>query len=197
MTVRAVLFDMDGVLIDSFEMWFETMNAVARRFEAPAISREALRAAFGQGVEEDVRTFYRGVDIPTLNAAYDEEMPQFVDRIRPNPTAPAALAALEQRGIARAVVTNTQRSVVDGILTRCGLRSGIDHISAVAPGLREKPHPDLLRHALDHFDVPREAALMVGDTEVYDGAAARAAGVPFLFYDLRDGTDLAKALAHR
>jgi len=192
--IRAVLFDMDGVLVDSFEMWLVVMNAVADRFGAPAISRDALRASFGQGIEEDVQTFFRGVAPQDLTAALEETIPQHEGLIRPNPTTRGALQELGRRDIARLVVTNTQEAAVAGILERCDLAGQIDHVAGARLDVREKPHPDMLLNALAHARVPPTSALMVGDADAYDGAAARAAGVPYLHYDLRAGTDLAAVL---
>ena len=58
---RAVLFDLDGVLVDSREAWFEAMSRVAKELQAPAIARERFDATFGQGVDADIEAFYPGV----------------------------------------------------------------------------------------------------------------------------------------
>ena len=44
--VRAVLFDLDGVLVDSYEAWYRVVNAAARRFGVPAVSRARLSDVF-------------------------------------------------------------------------------------------------------------------------------------------------------
>ncbi len=52
--IRAVLFDLDGVLVDSYEVWFPLLNACARELGCPAIDRDRFRDAWGQGVQEDL-----------------------------------------------------------------------------------------------------------------------------------------------
>lgn len=187
--LKAVLFDMDGVLVDSYEMWFGILNDVAESVGTPPISRSALETAFGQGVEKDVQVFYPGLDVPALCAAYDEATPRHLDKMVPHPQARAALASLRERDLRTAIVTNTQTSLATEVLKGCGLLDLVDFLSGMGPDVREKPHPDLLLKAMEALGVTQAEALMVGDTE-YDELSAKAAGVPFVQYDLRTGGDL-------
>jgi phosphoglycolate phosphatase-like HAD superfamily hydrolase len=45
-----VLFDLDGVLIQSHEVWFALLNAAAREQDAPEVTRELFEATWGQGI---------------------------------------------------------------------------------------------------------------------------------------------------
>ena len=190
---RAVLFDMDGVLVDSFEMWLHAMNDAARELGHPAIAREALDAVFGQGVEEDLETFYPGTTRAVLEAAYAQAIPRHEHRLQANPQAPAVLAELRTRGIPTAVVTNTQADAVQGLLAHAGLAGRFDVVLGIAAGMPGKPAPDLLLAACKALDVVPAEALMVGDSP-YDRQAAEAAGSPYLHYELRRGDDLRAAL---
>src|SRR5215813_6313619 len=64
--LRAVLFDLDGVLVESRAVWFEVMRAIARKFGYSEISAEQMRRAWGQGIAEDVRMFYPGLTVEEL-----------------------------------------------------------------------------------------------------------------------------------
>ncbi len=191
--MRAVLFDMDGVLVDSFDTWLGVLHAVAAELGTEPVTDEQLRGAFGQGIEEDTRTFFPGSTPEQLRALYDASMPRYLDRMVANPQALDVLQGLGARGISRAIVTNTQTSLAERILLGCGLREEVDLVSAAEPGVPEKPDPAMLLKACEAFGVRPADALMVGDTD-YDEQAAVAAGIPFLHYDLRAGEDLAAAL---
>lgn len=191
---EAVLFDLDGVLVDSFEVWLAVVNAAAQRFGRPAVTREHLERIFGQGIEEDARDLYPGRSHDEIRAAYEAAMPTALPRMLRNPEAHAALRALARRGLKRAVVTNTQESLAGVVLRTTDLAGHVDACVALGGGLRGKPEPDLLLRALELTGASPGTALMVGDTD-YDERAARAAGVRFLRYELRRGTSLTLALS--
>lgn len=193
MTMHAVLFDMDGVLVDSFDTWLAVLEAVAHDLDMTPVTEAQVRAAFGQGIDEDTRTFFPGTTPPQLRRLYDAHFPAHVHRMVANPQALGVLRELGERGIKRAVVTNTQTSLTEQILSGCGLRDEVDVISAAEPGVPEKPDPTMLLRACTALDVAPSDARMVGDTD-YDAEAAAAAGIDFLHYDLRHGEDLAAAL---
>ena len=125
----------------------------------------------------------------SLIKAYDPTSPIVIDRMEPNPQARAALLSLRERGIKTAIVTNTPTSLAREVLGGCGIFDLIDFLSGMEPGVREKPHPDLLLRAMEALEVTTADCVMVGDTE-YDELSAKAAGVPFAQYDLRSGEDL-------
>ena len=193
---RAVLFDMDGVLIDSFGIWLAVVNEAARVLGHPPIEAPRLRDAFGQGLEEDVRRFYPGATVGDVRAAFAAAMPRHLGAVRVDPEAIEVLEALAARGARRAVVTNTQDDLAGQLLAAAGLTAHVDHVSAVGPGRREKPAPDLVLDALAGCGVEAAEAAMVGDT-AYDERAAAAAAVAFLPHRMGQDGSLAARLRSR
>lgn len=194
--LAAVFFDLDGVLVDSFHVWLEVVNAARVRYGHPPIAEAQLARIFGQGIGDDLQNLYPGQTRAEVLAAYDEAMPRALPRMRLNPEAVPALQGLRARGLARAVVTNTQASLAGTVLATMGLAPHLETHVAVAPGLREKPAPDLLLAALERLRLAPAQVLMVGDTD-YDAQAARAAGTAFLRYEIRSGASLLRALEAR
>ena len=191
--VRAVLFDLDGVLIDSYDAWFRVVNETARELGAPAVSRELFRSIFGQGIAADLVNLYPGRTREEVEACYVRAMTRQAASIHVNPEALVALPDLGRRGYRRACVTNTQIGLARAILAASGLAAQFDDMQGARPGVREKPEPDLLFAALAALGVPAAEALMVGDSR-YDEEAAAAAGVPFLHYEMKSGASLGAAL---
>lgn len=192
--VEAILFDLDGVLIDSFEAWLGAVNDLRRDLELEAITREHLGRIFGQGVSDDVNTLYPGCTVAEIRARYDEAMPRHVPSMTLGIETHRVLERLGELGIRRAVVTNTQGTLVDQILAHLGIDARVDAVRSAGRGLPEKPEPDMLLDALRQLGVEPSRARMVGDTD-YDERAAVAAGVPFIHFDLREGGSLEDALA--
>ena len=75
----AVLFDLDGVLIDSYEVWFHLLAALAAELGFADVAREGFRAGWGQGIEADVQRFYPRHSVQELEALYAA---RFSDHLR-------------------------------------------------------------------------------------------------------------------
>ena len=174
--VRAVLFDMDGVLVDSFEAWLHLMNATARRFGCPPVGRERFQAVYGQPTEEDIRMFFPGRTVTEVEDFYDAHFTDYIQHIKANPDAPGVLAALRGTGLGVAVVTNTPSPLAGRVLEGLGLAP--DALVGGSDVPAAKPAPDMVLRACDLLGVTPAEALMVGDSP-YDRQAAGTAGVRF------------------
>ena len=175
-TVRAVLFDMDGVLVDSFEAWLCLMNATALHLGCPPVGREQFRAVYGQPTEEDVRMFFPGHTVTEVEAFYDAHFGDYTQHVEANPDAPRVLAALRRMGVRIGVITNTPSTLARRILEGLGLVP--DELVGGSDVPAAKPAPDMVLRACDLLDVAPEKALVVGDS-TYDRQAAAAARVRF------------------
>lgn len=176
MPLAAVLFDLDGVLIDSRDAWYHVMCAAAREFGHPVIPREAFDASFGQGAEADSEQFYGGMPPGELVAYFDAHFLDHARHVLVSPEAVPVMHALETRGIRHAVVTNTATPLAKETIRGAGLEPELIVGSSDAP---EKPDPGMLLLALEHFGVAPADAIMVGDSR-FDREAAAAAKVPFV-----------------
>lgn len=194
----AFLFDMDGVLTDSFDVWFEVMNATARELGSPAIRREQIESTWGQGIRDDVETYYSGATLAEVQAAFLKHFEPSRGFVKMMPGADRVLDRLRATGHSVAVVTNTPRDLAEGMLVAAGLNW--DEIVGGTDVPSAKPAPDMVFRALDQFGVSAESAIMVGDS-TYDRDAANAAGVAFIGFGselpIDGGEEVARALSHR
>jgi len=175
--LRAVLFDMDGVLIHSEDAWYGVMASAAGVLGCVPLSRADFDSSFGQGIEADAVRFYGGVDPAALEAAYARLYPDHIDAVRLDPHARPALDAVRARGLGTAIVTNSPRAAALAVTARH--RIEVDVLLTATDVEREKPAPDLVLGACERLGVVPGDALVVGDS-VYDGMAARAAGARFV-----------------
>jgi HAD superfamily hydrolase (TIGR01509 family) len=129
--------------------------------------------------------------VAEIDAAYAELFESHLGDIRPNPEAPALLAALRERGIRTAVATNTHHALAWRILGRFDLLGSFDALAAADEAGAGKPDPAVLHLASKLLDVPLGSCLFVGDSR-YDEEASRRAAVPFLGY--RYGEDRIESL---
>lgn len=176
---RAILFDLDGVLVSSEEAWFLAVEEAGRRFRGQPVTRKEFSATFGQGTAADVAQFGFGCTPKELDAFYTRTVPLFGARVRVDPEAEKLLSALGERGLKRALVTNTVGPLAESIVEAAGLSGRLEALSCAGMVPLAKPAPDLLFLALDRLQVSAADAWMVGDSR-YDREAARAAGVWFV-----------------
>ncbi|MBI2570574.1 MAG: HAD family hydrolase [Candidatus Schekmanbacteria bacterium] len=179
--IRAVLFDMDGVLIDSFAAWLRVMNKALRFFSAvpAALAPETYAASWSQGAEQDVATYFPGRSVGEVRAFYRQELRCHLAAIRVLPGAAETLRALRARELRLACVTNTESDLAEEILDRSGLLGALSLVVGPDRGGGEKPSPTPLLWACEVLAVSPAHAVMVGDSEL-DVAAARAARMPVI-----------------
>jgi len=176
----AVLFDLDGVLIDSRDAWYHLLCAAAREFGHPQLPRGEFAVSFGQGVEADGAQFFPGTSTQALLDYFDAHFLDHACHVLVNPDAGPLLDALGDRGIRRAVVTNTATALARATIRRAALEPDEIVGTSDAP---EKPDPGMLLLACERLGVKPERALMVGDSR-FDREAAAAAGIRFVGYGI-------------
>jgi pyrophosphatase PpaX len=174
----AVLFDLDGTLIDSVEL---IVNSALYAFEKcghpPPAAEEwladvglPLRTMFGRFINDESA-------MDELIAGYREYQLANHDRlVRPYDEVTATLTALHDRGHALAVVTSKSEPLARRGLTHVGLDGFFDVIVGLESCTRHKPDPEPVHVALDRLGLRPPDAAFVGDSP-HDMAAGRAAGV--------------------
>lgn len=179
MQPHAVLFDMDGVLVKSEEVWFRVVEAAGVQFRGRAITREEFFPTFGQGTAADVPYFGLSCTVAQLDAFYVDAFLRHLDLMWVNPDAAPLLARLQGNGVKLALVTNTVGPLAGQILRRAGLEHFFGALATADRVAKAKPAPDLLQLACRELQVSANEAWMVGDSR-FDREAAQAAGVFFV-----------------
>jgi 2-phosphoglycolate phosphatase len=177
----AVLFDIDGTLLDSAQDIVASVRHALRLVDArEPPDRDAILIETGKPLE----TIYANLGYPPDSAltqrfitAYREHFAVHMsDHTRPYPQARETLATLRQAGVRLAVVTTKLQAQAELAVRAGGLDSFFDYVHGWSEGRRHKPDPEPVLDALAALGAEPGQALMVGDSE-QDVLAARAAGV--------------------
>lgn len=187
--LRAVLFDLDGVLIDSRESWFRLVNAAARHFCQPDVNRVRFDACWGQGIDADLREFFPGCSACDVERFYEAHLLDFDAHMHVQAGARDTLCLLRDAALLRGVVTNTPTSLARDILAWAGLIGLVDVTAGAARERAAKPAPDLILHACRELEVAPQQALVVGDSR-FDADAAAAAQARFLGFRTPDDNSM-------
>lgn len=173
--VRAILYDLDGVLVHSAPAWYRVIVRALAAWGKPPLSPDEFRRTFGQGIESDRASFFPDRTVAEIGALYDQLFEEEAATVDLAEGARELVGRARRRGLLQAVVTNAPRRTAQRILEAKELMHSLDAFVA-AGDAAEKPAPDLLILALSRLGVAAECALYVGDTDA-DVRAARAAGV--------------------
>lgn len=173
----AILFDLDGVLVDSYDVWLHLLNHVARVHAYPEITHKAYESGWGQSTTADRDAFFPNHTVSEVEAFYDEHYFEHLEHMRVAPELPEVFSRLKELGIASAVCTNTQASLAKEIVRRAGATP--QHIVGGNDIPKPKPAPDMLLRGCELLDVATDAAWMIGDSR-YDRDAARSARIHFV-----------------
>ena len=178
--LRAVIFDCDGVLFDSWRANVAFYNALLATLGRPPLDAEGERDAhmmsspqlFARLFGDDAVLAERAIVL-----ARDLDFEPFYQWMEPAPGLHALLAELKTT-YRLAMATN--RGVTAGRVVR---RFGLDEFFELTVGIhdvaRPKPFPDMIEKCIDHFGIAAHEAVYVGDTQS-DRAAAGAAGAHFV-----------------
>lgn len=176
MPPKAVFFDMDGVLLDSFEAWLAVLNAAANEFGYPSITQEAFRAVWGAPTQADIAAFFPNHTVAEVEAFYAPNFASHAQAATPLPGAKRVLDDLARQGVPTAVITNTHSSIARPLLESLDL---IPHALIAADNVAHpKPAPDMIYRGCEVLNVEPWDIVVVGDS-ASDQQAAAAAGVPF------------------
>jgi phosphoglycolate phosphatase len=196
--MTAVLFDLDGTLLDTMDDLADAANATLAHFGYPRRSTEEVRSFIGNGAERLIRLCFPETtgeqEIAEALAFFKTYYSAHAQaKTKPYPGIPEALAEIKKE-FPVAVVSN-KPDIATKPLCRDFFGEDIFAIgeSSVCP---RKPAPDMLRLAMEAIGADR--CIYVGDSEV-DVLTARNAGVPCLsvLWGFRDRAALLEAGASR
>lgn len=198
--IDAILFDLDGTLVDSVPDLAAATDAMLVDMGRAVAGEALVREWVGNGAERLVKRALTGkMDGEPLAAELEKAFPLFMEHYQRHlqgqsrlyPGVKECLADLQERDLGLGLVTNKPERFIAPLLEALG----IAEVFAVVVGgdtlADKKPHPAPLLHAARQLGVEPAAALMVGDSR-NDVLAARRAGMQIVCvpYGYNHGEDI-------
>lgn len=181
---RALLFDLDGTLIDAAPDIAGALNGVLVAHGRAPLGVDRVRRMVGHGIARLVDDAMAQTGAALPGAALDRAVAMMADAYQARltdqtvalPGAVQLVADCARRGMALACVTNKPGAMARTILAHLKMSPPILLVIGGDSGLPRKPSPEPLLAALDQLGVPPDDAWMVGDG-LPDMAAASTAGI--------------------
>lgn len=184
---RAVLFDLDGTLVDSAPDIAEALNETLESYGHPPLAPEAVTKMIGRGVHMLVERAYAALGLEIDPATRSRVADRYVKIYEGRATRSTVLMAgvsdllrdLGEKGVRIGVVTNKPDAATRNLLEHFRLLDLMAVVVGGDAGPALKPEPGLLIHACEALGIAPADAVFVGDSE-NDVAAARGAGMPIV-----------------
>lgn len=204
--IESVLFDMDGTLVESSQIWYLLLQSAAAHFGHPVIERKAWETTFGQSMEKNVELFLQGTSQQDFNTYCDDHYRDFIDHLEILPGATSALDECAKRWENLVIITNCPRKITEIILESTGLLKYFKHVicagdvvpwqpnhdrsisascSPMFP-LEPKPSTTMLEYASHLVGTNLHKCMFVGDSR-FDMQAAKAAACLSVGIGIRQG----------
>lgn len=167
--LRAVVFDLDGLMFNTEELYFEVGGELLRR-RGKQVTRELLDQMMGRQARQALQIMidWHGLDdtVETLQRDNDEIFAGLLQtRLAPMPGLLDLLAALEAAGIPKAIGTSSRRKFVDTALNRFHLALRFQFILTAENITQGKPHPEIYLTAAERFGLRPAEVLVLEDSQ--------------------------------
>jgi len=178
---QIIIYDCDGVLIDSRESNRAFYNHILARFGLAPLTEEQLEVVHVSTAQGAIDNLFKGHPALEEAQSYQRNINNdpFLALLRLEPHIREVLGRLRSR-YRTAIATNRGKSL-PLVLKNLDLTDLFDLTISAYDVSRPKPHPEGILKILDHFRIKPEAALYIGDATL-DQEVAAAAGVPFAAY---------------
>lgn len=174
---QAIIFDMDGVLVDSEPLFLQAINRVISNEGASPISDEENEEfLIGTTVEETWRRLKELRHLPRPMEAYVQQYDTVVKRVlreelAPQPGVTRLLAECVRRGLPKAVASSSLRTWVNLKLEAIKLEDAFDVVLGGDDVSQGKPSPDIYRLAAQCLGVPPQKCIAIEDSPIGIAAA--------------------------
>ncbi len=179
--IKAIIFDLDGVLIDATEWHYEALNKALGLFGYTIGRDDHLTVYNGLPTVEKLKIMSEKQSLqPGLHETIKVMKRKFTDevvsmRCKPDHTKQLMLTHLKNKGYKLACASNAQKYSVMNMLTKANLDHFFEHIIGNDEGFKPKPAPDIYLAAFEKLGVKPEESIIIEDAP-HGIEAAKASG---------------------
>jgi HAD superfamily hydrolase (TIGR01509 family) len=177
--IKAIIFDMDGVLVDSNLAWYNMFNKALYHFEAKTITEsEFNKKVWAKNFHETAKEYF-SVPREDIVDYFNESKTDFSSKVAAFSDVESTLDTLKKKGLKLCVATNTHCRLAKEILKKIDIYYYFDYIIGGDMVQNGKPEPDILIKTLNDLRLKKEDVIFIGDT-IWDKIASEKANIKFI-----------------
>jgi HAD superfamily hydrolase (TIGR01509 family) len=179
--IKAVIFDVDGTLVDSnnlhVEAWQEAFRGCGKE-----VAYDELHDQMGKGGDQLMPVFCSPEELKGFGSKLEQSRAEmftskYLPRVRPFPKVRELFERIKEDGLLIALASSATEEELDGHKKNLRIADLLETATSSDDAKRSKPHPDIFQAALAGLgEVEPEEAIVIGDTP-YDAIAAAKAGI--------------------
>ena len=185
--LKGVIYDCDGVLFDSIEANMRLYNDLCSAVGRTPLKEEEIKYVHSHTVYEALHFIFgqeNGLEKRASESLKQIDLREYIVYLKMEPYLLQTLNLLKATGILRAINTNRTTSMKH-IMERFHLWPFFDMVVTALDVKNPKPHPESIEKIIQKFNLNKEEAVFVGDSEV-DQQTAKSSGIKFIAYKNRE-----------
>jgi len=185
--IRCVIYDCDGVLFDSLEANTKLYNDLCALVGRYPLRGDEMQYVHTHTVYEAIHFIFgkeNDLEKKALESLKQVDLRNYIVYLKMEPHLFQALEKLKEKGILRVINTNRTTSM-KYIMERYNLRPYFEMVVTALDVKNPKPHPESVEKIIEAFQLKKEEAVFIGDSEV-DKQTAESSGVRFIAYKNRE-----------
>ena len=175
--IKAVIFDIDGTLVDSVDLHAQAWKEAFKHF-GKDIPYEQVRHQIGKGGDQLMPVFFSHEELEKFGEEMEEYRSKifkrdYLPRVRVFPMVRELFLKIKEDGKRLALASSAKEEELAAYKKIAHIEDLVEEETSADDADKSKPHPDIFKAALDKLgDVSADQAVVVGDTP-YDAEAAR------------------------
>jgi HAD superfamily hydrolase (TIGR01509 family) len=185
--LKGVIYDCDGVLFDSIEANMRLYNDLCSAVGRTPLKEEEIKYVHSHTVYEALHFIFgqeNGLEKRASESLKQIDWREYIVYLKMEPYLLQILNLLKATGILRAINTNRTTSMKH-IMERFHLWPFFDMVVTALDVKNPKPHPESIEKIIQKFNLNKEEAVFIGDSEV-DQQTAKSSGIKFIAYKNRE-----------
>jgi pyrophosphatase PpaX len=186
---KAILFDVDGTLLDTTEFIFQAFEYTLNKYGYPARGRNEFAELVGKPLDYNYSVLAPDSDTVLLSRTHREFQLDHVELALTYPSTRETLDAIRNDNLRIAAVTTRARASTIATLKSCDIFEYFDYVVALEDVVNVKPNPEPLLKALNYLDIHPRNAIMAGDSDadIFAGkkAGTKNVGATYGFHGMR------------